>query len=501
MSESKQISISSKSRLSSQKRKKYSWVIVTAILVGTVVGSGIVKDSVKWAAAGGYWAIFGILFVWITFFIIGIAMCDNASMMPEKGGTYAWARITLGRFWGCQTGWIYMIGYTCLSVILSWLAYLNTVTAIEYFFPEPAAYLSAQIFSIILPMIYIITFSAIYLSGVKQSKQIIIAFFVVKTTMWLTILGIGLLHFDASVAINTPNTQPLGSIIAVGSLSVFAMLGLDSASVFIDDIHKPEKKILKGTVVGMTIVLLLYIGTIIAVMGLVGQSEAKNYINDGLSGIFLSLLSVPPPVLLTFVVISITGTLFITMYLVVRLSGAMAEHRDFFFSKSVEKKIENEVNNSDAYKIEMPRKAMFFQPIIYVVFFVLVYIENFFGTYFVLYCVYYMGILAILFILFMVALTNFKAHKSGFTKNRKEEKKQFRWLRGVIMPVFGMIAMAFIIGLSIFYMWTQPEFPLPGPNDSSAWLVWQYLGKVFPFLMIVPGLLYWFLKGKKKHQE
>ena len=65
-----QSSHSSSSRLSSQKRKKYSWVVVAAILVGTVVGSGIVKDSVKWVDAGGFYAIIGIAFVWIIFMII-----------------------------------------------------------------------------------------------------------------------------------------------------------------------------------------------------------------------------------------------------------------------------------------------------------------------------------------------------------------------------------------------------------------------------------------------
>lgn len=498
-----QSSQSSGSRLSSQKRKKYSWVVIAAILVGTVVGSGIVKDSVKWADAGGFYAIIGIAIVWIIFMIIGIAMADNASMMPEKGGVYAWARITLGRFWGCQVGWIYLIGYTCLSVVLSWLACLNTISAITYFFPGPGAFLSAQIFSFILPLLYITVFTLIFLSGVKRTTQIIIAFFVIKTTMWLTIIGIGILHYDPSVAINTADMPPFIAVLAVVSLSVFAMLGLDSASVFIDDVHKPGRNFLKGTIIGMLIVLALYIGTIIAVMGLVGQAGAYAYISSGITQIFLDLLSVPSPVLLIFIVISITGTLFVTMYLVVRLSGAMAEHRDFFFQKNVRKRIEKKGKGTNIQKIEMPRRAILFQPIVYAIFFVLIYIENNFGTYFVLYNIYYMGVLGILVILFMIALTNLKAHVMGLAKKRRKEKKEFRWLRGILLPIIGMLAMAFVISLSVFYMWTTPEFPLPGPSDSEAWVIWQSLGKIFPFFIVVPGLIFWFvvLRPKLKAEE
>jgi len=39
---------------------------------------------------------------------------------------------------------------------------------------------------------------------------------------------------------------------------------------------------------------------------------------------------------------------------------------------------------------------------------------------------------------------------------------------------------------------------LPGPGESYAWLFWRIFGLVFPVFMIVPGLLYWGLKGRKK---
>jgi amino acid transporter len=91
----------------------------------------------------------------------------------------------------------------------------------------------------------------------------------------------------------------------------------------------------------------------------------------------------------------------------------------------------------------------------------------------------------------------------GLAKKRRKEKKEFRWLRGILLPIIGMLAMAFVISLSVFYMWTTPEFPLPGPSDSEAWVIWQSLGKIFPFFIVVPGLIFWFvvLRPKLKAEE
>ncbi|MHA1436994.1 MAG: APC family permease [Promethearchaeota archaeon] len=477
-----------------KKRKKYTWVVVAAMVVGTVVGSGIVKDSVLWTAAGGYWALIGILFIWFAFFSVGIAMCDNVSMIPEKGGAYAWTRETMGDFWGTQIGWIYLLGYTCLSVILSWLAYLYTLSAVLYFYPEKGALLAATIFSIIVPMFFIIIFSIVFSLGIKRATQVIVIFFTIKITMWLTIVGIGLLHFDTTVSTNLPNIDPLGAILAVAPLSVFAMLGLDSPSVIIEDIYNPSKNFLKGLIAGMLIVLLLYLSTVVVIMGLLGQKGAIEYTDNGITGIFLDLLSVPPPVLLVFIVISIIGTLFICMYLVVRLSGAMSENMHFFYPKHTKiHKLERETLIAGD-KLEMPIRALILMAFMYAAFFTLIYIETYFGTYFVLYCVYYLGILSILVILFMISLTNFKAHRMGLGKKRRKEKKEFRWARGYFIPFFGMLTIGFIFILSIYFMWTQPAFPLPGPEDSYAWEFWQLLGKIFPVFMVIPGLLFWVIK-------
>ncbi len=495
------VEMSEESQIILVKRKKFAWIAVAAMVVGAIVGSGIVRHSVNWPGTGGTYAIFGVLLVWIVFFIIGIAMCDNVSMMPEKGGVYAWSRKTMGRFWGIQIGWIYLVGFICLSVILSWFAYENTLLALVYFFPQKEALLAATIFSIIIPMLFIAIFTFVITLGVKKTTQIIVGFFTVKVTMWLTIVGIGLLHFEPSVAKNTPNMDPLVAILSVGLLSLFAMNGIDAVSVTSDDIHKPGKNYLKGVIVGMLIVLLLYLSAVIVIMGLVGQEGAKYYMdNGGITAIFLNELSVPSPVLLVFMVISIIGTLFINMYMLVRLCGAMAENGDFFFSKHAQKHLKEEKKEKGIDQVEMPLIAIIISTLIYGIFFVLIFIENTIDpeNTFVLYVIDQFTLYPFLVVLFFIALTNFKAHHKGLAKKRRVEKQEYKWMRGQIIPVLGMLAVAFIIGLSIYMMIVKPSNQLPGPGESYAWQFWTILGLIFPTFMVVPGLLYWTLIGKKK---
>ncbi len=480
------------------KRKKFSWIVVAALVVGAIVGSGIVRHSVSWAANGGTYAVYGLLLVWIAYFVVGIAMCDNISMMPEKGGIYAWTRKTMGKNWGTQVGWLYLVGFTCLSVILCWLAYVNTLTAVLYFLPEERALLGAMIFSVVIPMFFIVVFTITFTLGVKRTTQVIVGFFTIKVTMWLTIVGIGLLHYDASVAKNIPNIDPLWATLSVGILSLFAMNGLDASSVIADDVHEPGKNYLKGFIVGMIVVLILYVSAVVVIMGLVGQRGAIE--SAGIAEIFLQQLHVPPPVLLIFIVISIVGTLFINMYMVVRLSGAMAEQGDFFFSNHAKEHIEEQKVLTGQYKVEMPLISIVASTVVYAIFFALIFAESIIDpeTQFVLYVIDKLALFPFLIVLFLIAFTNFKAHRMGLAKERRKTKKEFNWARGYIIPIIGMASVAFIIGLSIYMDITQPSDMLPTPEESYAWEFWRVLGLIFPALIVVPGIVYWVLWGRKK---
>lgn len=485
------------------KRKKFSWVVVAAFVVGAIVGSGIVRHATNWPGKGGNYAIYGILLVWIAYMAIGLAMCDNVSMMPEKGGVYNWARRTMGKGWGTQIGWIYLVGFTCLSVILCWLAYVAALNAILYFMPEKGAFLAAIIFSVIIPMFFIVMFTIIITLGVKRTTQVVVGFFTIKVTMWLSIVGIALLHYDSGKAINAPGIEPIGAILAVGSASLFAMQGIDAVSLISDDIHEPGKNYLKGVIVGMIVVLFLYASTALVIMGLVGQEGAQEaHDAGGITVLFLSELHVPPPVLLIFIVISIIGTLFINMYLMVRLSGAMAEKGDFYFMRHAQKHIDEQSPGKieSLYHVEIPKIGIIISTLIYGIFFVLIFVESIIDpeTQFVLYVIDQLALYPFLVIMFFIALTNFKAHRMGIAKKRNKEKKEYRWARGWILPLFGMAAIGFIMGYQIIQSIIEPSALLPTEEQSYAWEFWKWLGIIFPVFMIVPGIIYWTISGRNK---
>lgn len=479
-----------------QRRIKFSYIVVAAIVAGAIIGSGIVRHSVKWVAAGGSNAIYGLLLVWVVFFVIGLLMCDNTAMMPNRGGVYAWTRKTMGRGIGTQIGWIYLVGFMCLSVILAWLAYVYTRDAIIYFFPEQSARLGAVIFSIVIPMGFIVFFTLVFTSGIKGTTKFIVGFFTLKVTMWLTIVGISLLRYDPEVAVNTPDLDTLWSTLSVSILCLFAMNGIDAVSVIADDIHEPKKNYLKGMIIGMVIVIILYGSTVLLIMGLVGQEGAKA--TTDLSTILLEGVSVPPPVLYVFIVISIVGTLFINMYMVVRLTGAMAINNDFYFSNSARKHAED-LDSKGKNNMEMPIWSIIISNFVYIMFFALIFIESIYNpeTEFVLYVIDQLALFPFLVVLFFIALTNFLAHRKKMHKIEQKEKPYF-WTRGYVLSIFGMLAMAFIIGLQTYMMWTDPSSQLPsGPEDSAQWQFWQLLGLIFPAFMVVPGLLYWTFRGRK----
>jgi APA family basic amino acid/polyamine antiporter len=106
---------------------------------------------------------------------------------------------------------------------------------------------------------------------VRQAGRVQIVTVVLKV---LPLLGIGLfgvLHLDPAhfVPFNLSDSSNAGAVLATASLTLWAFMGLESATIPANDVKTPEKTIPRATLLGVALATLIYVLCTVGVFGLI----------------------------------------------------------------------------------------------------------------------------------------------------------------------------------------------------------------------------------------
>jgi amino acid transporter len=238
----------------------------TAIVVGNMVGSGFYL-SPSAVAPYGTLAIIMWLVMGVGAICLGLTFAKLARLVPATGGPYAYTRMAYGDFAGFLIAWGYWISiWASLPVIA--IAFAGAVFNL---FPT----LQSR------PMTAVLTLGAIWavvlinLRGVKAAGVFAEITTYTKLVPFAAIALIGLFFIDTSHfnELNPSSKSLLGASAALAPLTMFAFLGLESATVPAGDVKEPKLNIPRATVLGISIATLLYVLGTIAVMGLVPREQ------------------------------------------------------------------------------------------------------------------------------------------------------------------------------------------------------------------------------------
>jgi basic amino acid/polyamine antiporter, APA family len=238
----------------------------TAIVVGNMVGSGFYLSPAAVAPYGNL-AILAWIVMGIGAACLGLTFAKLASLAPETGGPYAYTRMAYGDFAGFLIAWGYWISiWASLPVIA--IAFAGAVFNL---FPS----LHNR------PMAVILTLGAIWavvfvnLRGVKAAGIFAEVTTYTKLVPFAAIALMGLFFIDTShfSEFNPSGKSLMGASAALAPLTMFAFLGLESATVPAGDVTDPKRTIPRSTIFGITIAALLYVLGTTAVMGLVPREQ------------------------------------------------------------------------------------------------------------------------------------------------------------------------------------------------------------------------------------
>jgi basic amino acid/polyamine antiporter, APA family len=239
----------------------------TAIVVGNMVGSGFYL-SPSALAPYGILAILSWVVMGAGAICLGLTFARLSRLSPATGGPYAYSRMGFGDFAGFLVAW----GY--------WISIWASLPAIAVAF-------TGSLFKIVpvlqgnRPMAVIITIGVMWLivftnlRGVKEAGMVAEVTTYSKLIPFAAISIIGLFFIQwGNLSEFNPSGQPLlSSAATLAPLTMFAYLGLESATVPAGDVKDPARTIPRSTILGVSIAALLYVLGTTVVLGVVPREE------------------------------------------------------------------------------------------------------------------------------------------------------------------------------------------------------------------------------------
>lgn len=235
----------------------------TALVVGNMVGSGFFIAPSALAPYGAT-AIIGWGVMSFGAVCLGMVFARLARIAPATGGPYAYTRLGFGRFAGFLIAWGYWISIwaslpAMAAALVGYLGKLIPALA-DHFFLRIVIGLGAM---------WIV--ALINLRGVKEAGIFQSVTTATKLVPFIGISVFGLFWVDWSTfeTLNPSDKPFLSALAATAPLTMFAFLGIESATVPAGDVIDPRRTIPLATMLGTLLAALIYILGTTVVMGVI----------------------------------------------------------------------------------------------------------------------------------------------------------------------------------------------------------------------------------------
>lgn len=252
------------------KTKKLGFWLSTSLVVGNMTGSGIFLLPAALAVFGGI-SIFGWIFTSIGIIFIALVFSRLSKLIQKAGGPYTYSKEGFGNFTGFLVVWGYWISIWCgnAAIAVAGISYLSI------FIPElkDNYFLSA---ALAIGVIWLFTF--INTKSIRSVGMVQFITTVIKIIPLLLLGTIGFLYFniDHFTPLNLSDESNFSAITATAALTLWAFLGIESATIPSDKIKDPKRTVPRATIAGMLISAVLYISSTVAIMGIIEPSILQN---------------------------------------------------------------------------------------------------------------------------------------------------------------------------------------------------------------------------------
>lgn len=239
----------------------------TAVVVGTIIGSGIFLVPAEMMQAVGSaklvyaaWIVGGLLS-----FFGALSYAELGAMKPEAGGEYVYMRDAYGPLAGFLYAWTWFIVAKPASIatVTSGIVRILGTFSVLSFLPNEAFRLGISVsWGQLVAIAATILISALNYIGIKKAGEFQLFFTVLKVAMILAIVGIGFtLSHGTWANFATGFTGAKGGIagfMAALVAALWAYDGWNDLNMVAGEVRRPERSIPIALILGVAIVGALY---------------------------------------------------------------------------------------------------------------------------------------------------------------------------------------------------------------------------------------------------
>lgn len=228
--------------MSARPQRLGFWMCV-ALVIGNTIGSGVFLLPAS-LAPYGLNSVLAWLFTAAGALILAVVFARLSRAFPKAGGPYAYVNLAFGSLPAFIVAWGYWISIWvgnvsiatgAISYLTPWMPWLASV-------PGASA-------SVTLGVLWLLT--AVNCYGIKASGWVQSVTTVLKLLPLLAVCGLGLGALHGSSALAAPTIPlSLGGTTAAATLTLWALLGLESATIPADKVEDPTRTIPRATLLG-----------------------------------------------------------------------------------------------------------------------------------------------------------------------------------------------------------------------------------------------------------
>ncbi|WP_235296537.1 amino acid permease [Portibacter marinus] len=236
----------------------------TSLVVGNMIGSGVFLLPASLAAFGGI-SIIGWIASSMGALLLAIVFGRLGRLAPQTtGGPFAYTRIGLGDFPAFVVAWGYWISIWCTNAAIA----VAFVGYLEVFLPILGQSRLLSIFTG-LGVIWLFTWINSKPLQTVALVQLITTTLKVLPIFMVGLIGVFYINVDFFTPLNISGTSNFQAITATTTLTLFAFLGMESASIPSENTKNASSTIRLATLTGTMVAIILYIFSSIAIMGII----------------------------------------------------------------------------------------------------------------------------------------------------------------------------------------------------------------------------------------
>ena len=244
-----------------QPRRKFGFWLATALVIGNIIGSGIFLLPAG-LAPFGWNAVAAWVITFIGVLCLAWVFAQLSRHMPDAGGSYGFMRLGMGEGWAFLGAWGYIVSCYAANagITIAGGSYLTRLV--------PS--LGANAFAspiVALGVIWGLTW--INMRGLQAAGAVQLVTTIVKLLPFVAVIGLAFWRLSKGgmsvlPPLHADSFSFAGASGAVG-LTLFALLGIESATVPSDAVEDPARIIPLATMAGTTVSAIVSIISTLAV--------------------------------------------------------------------------------------------------------------------------------------------------------------------------------------------------------------------------------------------